>query len=563
MIHPIQSRTILTLTTLIALLLGGHSQVNAQSANVKKAAKSVFSLTTFKADGTLLGSTRGVFIGENGEAISTWKPFVGADSAVVIDAQGKAMTVDVMIGANELYDVCKFKVVGNTTPAKIASSTSKANEKVSVVGYSIKSLDIKQVPIQKVETFMDKYAYYIFSSEAPANKEGCPFVNAKGEVIGILQHANSADETHAVDAKFMNDMKVNTGLSIADPVLRQTSIRTQMPSKESEALVMLMMSREQNHKNYLKYVQDFKRLFPQSVDGYVAQANIFASKGQLAQAADEMETAIKRAKNKDVAHSEYAKLIYQQQLYQPDSTFTQWSLDKALDEATQANNINPLPVYQHQQAQIIFTKGNYQKAYDMFMALTKTSLRSGELFYEAAQAKTQLKADEKEILTLLDSAVAACPQPLTPVAAPYVLARGVAYDQIGEYKKALADYNQYDTLMLGRASHEFYYTRYKCNSQLRRYQQALNDIAHAAVLNRQEPTYLAEMASLQLKVNLYEDAIKTADLCISLAPSYADAYLIKGLAQVQNKQKKEGLETLNKAKELGDARAKDFINKYK
>lgn len=563
MIHPIQSRTILTLTTLIALLLGGHSQVNAQSANVKKAAKSVFSLTTFKADGTLLSSTRGVFVGENGEAISTWKPFVGADSAVVIDAQGKAMTVDVMIGANELYDVCKFKVIGNTTSAKIAASTSKANEKVSVVGYSIKSLDIKQVPIQKVETFMDKYAYYIFSSEAPANKEGCPFVNAKGEVIGILQHANSADETHAVDAKFMNDMKVNTGLSIADPVLRQTSIRTQMPSKESEALVMLMMSREQTHKNYLKYVQDFKRLFPQSVDGYVAQANIFASKGQLSQAADEMEMAIKQAKNKDVAHSEYAKLIYQQQLYQPDSIFTQWSLDKALDEATQANNINPLPVYQHQQAQIIFTKGNYQKSYDMFMALTKTSLRSGELFYEAAQAKTQLKADEKEILTLLDSAVAACPQPLTPVAAPYVLARGVAYDQIGEYKKALADYNQYDTLMLGRASHKFYYTRYKCNSQLRRYQQALNDIAHAAVLNRQEPTYLAEMASLQLKVNLYEDAIKTADLCISLAPSYADAYLIKGLAQVQNKQKKEGLETLNKAKELGDARAKDFIDKYK
>ncbi len=563
MIHPIQSRTILTLITLIALLLGGHSQANAQSANVKKAAKSVFSLTTFKADGTLLATTRGVFIGENGEAISTWKPFVGADSAVVIDAQGNAMTVDVMIGANELYDVCKLKVIGNTTPAKIAASTSKANEKVSVVGYSIKSLDIKQIPIQKVETFMDKYAYYIFSSEAPANKEGCPFVNAKGEVIGILQHANSADETHAVDAKFMNDMKVNTGLSIADPVLRQTSIRTQMPSKESDALVMLMMSREQNHKNYLKYVQDFKRLFPQSVDGYVAQANIFASKGLLSQAADEMETAIKQAKNKDVAHSEYAKLIYQQQLYQPDSTFTQWSLDKALDEATQANKINPLPVYQHQQAQIIFTKGNYQKAYDMFMALTKTSLRSGELFYEAAQAKTQLKADEKEILTLLDSAVAACPQPLTPVAAPYVLARGVAYDQIGDYKKALADYNQYDTLMLGRASHEFYYTRYKCNSQLRRYQQALNDIAHAAVLNRQEPTYLAEMASLQLKVNLYEDAIKTADLCISLAPSYADAYLIKGLAQVQNKQKKEGLETLNKAKELGDARAKDFIDKYK
>lgn len=199
----------------------------------------------------------------------------------------------------------------------------------------------------------------------------------------------------------------------------------------------------------------------------------------------------------------------------------------------------------------------------MFMALTQTKLYSAELFYEAAQAKSQLKAPSKEILTLLDSAVTACKKPLTAVAAPYILARGIAYNQAKEYRKALADYNLYDTLMVGRANDSFYYTRYQCNIKLRRYQQALNDIAHAAVLNRQEPTYLAEMASLQMRVNMIEEAIKTANLCISIAPNYPDIYLIKGLALIQNKKKIEGLAALNKAKELGDTRAQTYIDKYK
>ena len=537
--------------------------VHGQSKQVKKAAASIFSLTTFKTDGTLLASTNGVFISDNGEAISAFYPFVGADSAVVIDTNGNALPVDVIIGANELYDVCKFKVNGKTTPIKIASTPSHDGEKVWMLGYSIKNQDAKQVPIQKTELFMDKYTYYIFSSETPENMEGCPFVNAKGELIGILQHANHSEGTHAVDAHFMKDMQINNGLSLADPVLRQTTIRTQLPAKEEDALVTLMMASEQNKKNYLKYIQDFKRSFPHAVDGYAAQARQYANKKEFAKAATEMETAIQNVHKKDAAHAEYAKIIFHQQLFQPDSTYLAWSLDKALAEAQKAYEINPLPAYQHQQAQIIYSKGNYQKAYDMFIALTKTNLRSGELFYEAAQAKAQLKANQAEILSLLDSAVAACPQPLTPIAAPFVLARGAAYDQAGDYKKAIMDYNRYDTLMLGRANHEFYYTRFNCNVKLRRYQQALNDIAHAAVLNRQEPTYLAEMASLQLKVNYIDDALKTTELCIGIAPNYPDIYLIKGLALIQKKQKKLGIEAFEKAKQLGDKRAQDYIDKYK
>lgn len=61
----------------------------AQPSNVQKVSKSVFTLTTFKKDGSILASSKGVFVGPQGEALSAWTPFVGADSAIVIDASGK------------------------------------------------------------------------------------------------------------------------------------------------------------------------------------------------------------------------------------------------------------------------------------------------------------------------------------------------------------------------------------------------------------------------------------------------------------------------------------------
>ena len=81
--------------------------------------------------------------------------------------------------------------------------------------------------------------------------------------------------------------------------------------------------------------------------------------------------------------------------------------------------------------------------------------------------------------------------------------------------------------------------------------------------NRTEPTYYAEMAQLQLRVNQKEDAVLTADLSLRVAPNYSDLYLIKGLALINDNKKADGMAALNKAKELGDARADELIKKYK
>lgn len=543
---------------LIMSIVFSISGVLAQSSQVQKAAKSVFTLTTFNKDGSIHSSSHGVFVGNNGEAISTWTPFVGADHAIVVDANGKTYNVDAIVGANEIYDVCKFVIDGNTIKADLA--TTAANGNVFLLGYSVKKADIKTFKISSVEKFMDKYNYYIFSSTAPENAISCPFVNSNGQVIALLQQSNDGN-IHATDAKFASDMTAN-GFTINDPVLKTCGIRTAMPDTENEALLTMMMANTQADSiSRQKYIDDYIRKFPCSTEGYTNKASGYVNSGKFEEADKVMQTAIEKAAKKDEAHSEYAKVIYQKELFN-NKPYTNWSLDKALDESKKASAINDLEIYRHQQAQIIYSKGEYQNAYDMFMALTKTKIRNGELFYEASQCKTQLKAPQKEIMALLDSAIAACPQPLTSVAAPYVLARGIAYNEAKDYHNAVIDYNEYDSLMLGRPlNSSFYYTRYKCELQIHRFQQALNDIARAIIVTPNEPTYYAEMASLQIRVKKNEDAVKAATRCTLLAPEYPDGYLLLGIANLELGNKDDAKKALEKAKSLGDKRADEYLKK--
>ena len=76
------------ITTLL-ILLATQLQMVAQPAAVKNAAKSVFTLTAFNKDGDITGSSHGIFVDNDGTAISDWSVFDGAHHAVVIDANGK------------------------------------------------------------------------------------------------------------------------------------------------------------------------------------------------------------------------------------------------------------------------------------------------------------------------------------------------------------------------------------------------------------------------------------------------------------------------------------------
>ena len=535
----------------------------AQPAAVKTAGKSVFTLTTFKADGSIQGTSRGVFIDNDGTAVSAWTPFAGADHAVVVDASGKRMDVDYIIGANDLHDMAKFHVVGKTTGCKLATSGVSAGNKVWLLDYAKGKSNALEATVSKQESFGNKYAYYIISMTAPENTESCPFVNTNGQVIGLMQPSKTSTDVHATDARFAADFTA-TGLSANEPLLRSTSIPAALPADKDQALLSMMLTAQQGDEvKYTRTIDLFTNQFPTAPEGYNARAQQLVNKGKFAEAARIMETAIGKCTPKDETHYDYARLIFQKVIFSRDSLFTEWTLDKAMSEAKTAYDINPLSLYKHLQAQITFSQGDFQGAYDQFMALTTTDFRNPELFLEASQCKQQLQAPMEERLALLDSAVAACRTPHTVEAAPYFLARGAALDEAGEYRRAVIDYNQYDSLMLGGLSAEFYYQREQCEVKGRMFKQALDDIARAIILTPGDPLLLAEMCSLEIRVNKLDDALKTADAIVRIDPDYDEGYLLKGLAQVQKGQKKEGLENLRKAQAMGNEQAAALIEKYK
>ena len=192
--------------------------LSAQPGWVSKAAKSVFTLKTFGADGSLIGSTNGFFVSEQGDAVSSFTPFSGAVRAVVIDASGKEMPVDYMLGANEMYDVAKFRVSGKKIqPLTIASVNATTGQEVWMLPYSVKKPEPLSGQLDKAETFQESYAYYTVKMQMPENTVGCPLFNADGEVIGLMQQpARLGDAlSYAISARFVSEMKIG-GLSLND-----------------------------------------------------------------------------------------------------------------------------------------------------------------------------------------------------------------------------------------------------------------------------------------------------------------------------------------------------------
>jgi hypothetical protein len=234
-----------------------------------------------------------------------------------------------------------------------------------------------------------------------------------------------------------------------------------------------------------------------------------------------------------------------------------------MEELNEAYALSPQAHYRHLMAQITFSKKAYQEAYDMFMSLYQDKdYRNPELLYEAARCKQMLDAPATEVIALLDSAINTTDSLQIISAAPYFLARATAYEQVDSFRQAVFDYSRYEYLVQGRVNANFYYIREQAEVKGHLYQQALTDIARAIILAPEEATYIAEMASLQLRVNLVDQALLSAEQCTKVAPEYSDGYLLLGLAQIKKGKQAEGIANLQKAKELGNPQADGLIEKY-
>ena len=539
--------------------------VNAQPDKwVKKASKAVFTLKTFNADGSLIGSGNGFFITADGVAVSSYTPFRGAAKAVVIDAMGKEYEVKSIIGANDVYDIAKFRVDATKCQTLRTAPAAVENTSLWLLPYNAKNAySCTAAKVKSVQKVQNDYDYYTLEATAPENTVGCPYLNANGEVVGIQQQSSSDDNTtqYAVGAAFATGLKM-TGLSLNDPALKATSIKKDLPDELDQAILTLYLaSTLGDAQSFVGLVDDFIAKFPQAPDGYSYKAQIMAAQDNYPEADKYMKLAIDNATDKAEARYNYAKMMYQNLIYFYDSASHAWSYEQALDQAEQAVALDPQLPYLTQKAQLLFACKRYADSYAAFQDVIGKGGRTAECFYGAARCKEQLN-DTTACLALLDSAVATFSKPYLKEAAPYIYARAQALAESGKYRLAVNDYNEYENLMISQVNSEFYYIRSQVEVKARLFQQALNDLDKAIDKSPDILLYRSEKASLQIRVHLLDQAIETASECIRLFPDASDGYLFLGLAQCLNNNKVEGVGNLLKAKQLGDAQADVLIEKY-
>ena len=534
----------------------------AQPSWIKKATKSVFTLKTFAEDGSLIGSSNGFFTSANGDAVSNYTPFKGAYKALVIDAAGKELPVVSIIGVNDMYDVVKFRVNGKTQPLTISSSTTPIGSQVWLLPYH----EVKNVPagiVRKAESFQREYEYYTVAMTMPSNTVSTPLINQAGEVIGLMQQPATDKDTlsYAVSARFADSLKIS-GFGMNEATLMETKIKKELPDNMKEAVLALYMaSSRQDSAAYVGLIEDFIQKFPNAPEGFMYRAQVKASQEDFATAERNMELAIKYSLQKDDAHYNYARLIYNHEIYQADKPYVNWSLEKALDEIRLANTLNPQPMYRQMEGNILFAQKKYVEAYEIYNQLTSTNLKGAELFFSAARCKELLK-DTTAMLALMDSAINTFTKPYLKEAAPYLWARAQARLEAKKYRDAITDMNDYEELMKATINDNFYYIRHQAEIDGRLYQQALNDITRAIVMNPKETLYYSEKASLEIRVGLYDNAIATAKESLSIDPDDSDGYLFLGVAQCLKGNKKEGIQNLKKSKEMGNLQAEKQIERY-
>ena len=565
-------KKILILPLLLFFLIQGSM---AQTPKwVEKAKRAVFSVVTYDKNDKMLNAGNGFFVSEDGLALSDYTLFKGAERAVVITSEGKQMPVSLILGANDMYDVIKFRVAitEKKVPALIVAKTAPAvGADAWMLPYSTqKSIACVTGKVKDVSKVAGEYHYYTLGMQMKDKMVSCPVMNAEGQVFGIAQKSSGIDTVttcYAAGAAFAMAQKISA-LSLGDAALKKIGIRKGLPETEDQALVYLFMaSSSLSGDDYEKLLDDFIRQFPANADGYLRRANYYAAKGKDDQAwydkaVADFNQALKVAQKKDDVYYNIGKLMYAYQLSKPEKTYKDWTYDTALQNVRQAIAIDPLPIYIQMEGDILFAQQDYAGALAAYEKVNASNIASPATFFSAAKTKELAKGDPKEVVALMDSCIARCPQPITADFAPYLLERAQMNMNAGQPRNAMLDYDAYHTAVKGEVNDVFYYYREQAALKARQFQRALDDIVKAIEMNPTDLTYQAEHAVVNLRVGRYEEAIQILNNILKADPKYAEAYRLLGLCQIQLKKTDEACGNFKKAKELGDPNVDELITKY-
>lgn len=344
---------------LLLLLLSTIFEPSAMAQSwVSKTAKSVFTLTTFRADGSLIASTTGFYAGDKGECISSFTPFNGASSAVIVDGSGKKYNVTTIIACDATYDVCRF-ICDNakSTPIKIAEAVPAQGEEIYVLPYAIKNAQTINGSVKNMQQVYEKYNYYTLSLQLPQNTISAPVLNVNGELIGIAQ-AGTETDCYAADVRLAVDLKPEP---IQQQSLSVTTIPALLPSDQEQAMIALFFSQQKSRDNYERTLAQFVHQFPTYPDGYVRQAQLAADKGEFDKIDPLFQKALSCSDDKAIVYNDYSRLIASL-ASKAENENTTWTFERALAEIDKALQLSQQPIYYYQRATVLMQLERWRDA---------------------------------------------------------------------------------------------------------------------------------------------------------------------------------------------------------
>lgn len=511
--------------------------------------------------------TQGVLSDSHGTVLTEYDALKYAVKAVVVDVNGKEYPVKEVSGANAMYNVAKLQV--ELTKGKITYLSPAVNQmpEHSIV-YILpnvkagKNAQCTQDTITKSETFKQSYNYYTIGNPANERLKNSAVLNEKREMIGLLQlAAKEGNNAYVIDGKFIVDLKIKP-MDAGNNDLKAIYIMKSLPDTEEDALTYIYLLDKKDSSTYMASIDDFVHRYPANTSARVLKAERLTELNKYAEADKLYEDALNAdGINKDEVVFSKAKAIYSLNLSKSYIKYSDWDMEKALEKTREAYNIKPLPIYTLQEANCLFALKRYNEAHEKFLSLTKTNLRSAEMFLNAAQCMIIQNIEGEDVLELLDSALACYSKPYPVAAANTILIRADALAKAGKNKDAVLGLNEYEHLSNGNLNANFYYGREQLEIKCRMYPQALSDIEKAITLAPQEALYCAEAAALNYRIGQIDDAIEYGKKAIAIDEKFPDPYRIIGVCYNQKGNKKEAKKYLQKAVDLGDTLASGIIDK--
>ena len=544
----------------------------SQAQKPNDAQQAVVRVVTFNEKGDTLHTTYGYFASPTAEVVAPYAAFRGATRAVVTDTKGRQADVLRIVAASDNYDMVRVTTAMPTKKLPFLTRSTAVGAAGTAWQQTFFSTEKQAQPLATNVLSADAnnvFPYYTMSAPNEEQYVGCPIVD-NGQVVAIAQRnlLDKAQGICAISAAVADSFRVNAAAALNSD-FNAIRIPKQLPTSENDAYsyFFMMLRTQRDSLQVLPLIQDFTTAYPKNGAAMLDLASYYARQRQYAEADAWLQHRFTLGGDGlDAVYDTQAQLIYEKAL--ADSTnYPTWNLEAALKAAEKSYALQAKPAALLQQGVILYSMKRDEQALEKFKAYNASPAASPQSHYFAAQVLMRMKVADSLIVAELDKALEIAEKPYKSGDVAAVLELRAYYNEkLGNMRAAVLDYNDYEQIVGSQhLSAQFFAIRAALAEKARIYQVALDDYSTAisrASTKEEREDYRINRALLCLRVQLWDDAIATAQQAIAENPQAADAYKIIGVAYGEQKNRARALEYLTKAQQLGDENATTLLQKY-